>query len=264
MTGLIESCSRMDQQFIAPFGLSVRSVLLLENIVAGSIKTWLRSKIESVEDDALKSGDWKKLMGSFLVKGKHATVKFLEDRPTITKAEEIYDLQSVIREAAEQTGIPILYNPPIPAREIAESVRLLSVSTSPLRDGDEVKYIDAEGSLRINTSFQVTAERIEDLLTVETILNKVEMILKIKKPDFLGESMWDFRHEGKKLPAKVLDESWLKSFRDGEVTLRPGDALRGMVEVATKYGNDTEVIATHYKILKVEGILPHSAPGVVH
>ncbi len=88
------------------------------------------------------------------------------------------------------------------------------------------------------------------------------MILKVKKPDFLGESMWDFRYEGKKLPAKLLDDAWLKSFRNGEVTLHPGDALKGMVEVETKYGIEREVIATHHNIVKVEEIIhDHKAPA---
>lgn len=255
MTGLIDACNRTDQQLIATFGTSVRSVLLLQNIEAGSVKTWLRSKVEAVEDDVLKSGDWRKALGLFLVKGKYKYLEYTAEHRTIESAKHIYNLQDAIGEAAKETGVPIVRDPPIPAREVAESLRLLAGSTDPLQQGDTALYIDIHGDIPINTSFEVTAERIEELLTVETILNRVEMILCIKKPDFLGDSMWDFRHEGKKLPAKILDDQWMKSFREGDVTLRPGDAIRGRVEVATKYGTDTEVIATHYKILKVEEIL---------
>src|ERR1700674_4271722 len=45
-------------------------------------------------------------------------------------------------------------------------------------------------------------------LTRETIVNKVEMIL-----------------------TKIMDLDWFKSFRERAVTLYPGDALRGLVEV---------------------------------
>jgi hypothetical protein len=64
----------------------------------------------------------------------------------------------------------------------------------------------------------------------------------------------DFRYEGRKIPAKVSDAAWMEEFRRGDIPLRPGDALRGMVEIETKYGLDQEVIVVHYKILKVEEI----------
>ncbi len=70
MTGIIQSCEFIDRQFAALFGAGVRSVLLLESIEAGSITTWLRTIIESVDEDALKSGDYKKVIGTYLVKVK--------------------------------------------------------------------------------------------------------------------------------------------------------------------------------------------------
>ncbi len=93
------------------------------------------------------------------------------------------------------------------------------------------------------------------MLTHETIVNNEMMILKVKKPDFLGDSMWDFRYEGKRLGAKVQDTNWLKQFHDGEVVLRPGDAIRGTVEVQTKYGQDNEVIAVHHKVIKIYEVM---------
>ncbi len=182
-------------------------------------------------------------------------VDFLHTRETISSADEIYNLQAVIREAANQTGVPIVQDPPVPAHDVAESLKVISDATSPLRKDDKANYVSAGGSAPINTSFRVTAERIEEILTEDMILNQVDMILKVKKPDFLGDSMWDFRYEGKKLQAKVDDLDWMKSFRAGEVGLRPGDALRGMVEVETRYGHEKEVIATHHKILKVQEII---------
>jgi|HubBroStandDraft_2_1064218.scaffolds.fasta_scaffold3019152_1 hypothetical protein len=67
--------------------------------------------------------------------------------------------------------------------------------------------------------------------------------------------MRDFRYEGKKIPVKVLDGDWLKRFHDGEVILRPGDAIRGSVEIETKYGQDNEVIATHRRVMKVDEVI---------
>jgi hypothetical protein len=256
MTNLIEACEFIDAHLAATLGATIKPVLLLEGIESASIVTWLRSVVQSVDDEALKSGDYKKLIGTYLVTGKASVVKFLEKRETVSNAQEMYDLQQVIHQAALETNIPLALEPPMPISNVAESVLALSDATSPLNAEDKVYYVSSESIDIINTGFRVTAERIEEILTQETIVNHDTMILKVKKPDFLGDSMWDFRYEGKKLVAKVLDTGWLKQFHDGEVILRPGDALRGMVEVQTKYGQGKEVIAVHHRVTKVDKIIP--------
>jgi hypothetical protein len=127
-----------------------------------------------------------------------------------------------------------------------------------LTPGDKAQFVTDEGRVPINTSFRVTAEQIEEILTRERITNELEMILMVKKPDFLGDSMWDFRHEGKRIPAKVVDSEWLGNFHTGTIALRSGDALRAWVEIETNYGNDREVLATHYRVLKVLEVIPRS------
>src|ERR1039458_9261155 len=84
-------------QRIGPF-------FFLENIQTGSLTTFLRSALESVDDDALKGLEWKKLVGAYLVRAKRIMVNYLKDRETIQGSPEIYDLQAVIADAAAQTG----------------------------------------------------------------------------------------------------------------------------------------------------------------
>lgn len=259
MTQLITTCESIDAHLASAFSLRATPVILLQGIESRSLLTWLRSTVQSVDDEALKSGDWKKVLGTYLVTGKGRIIKFLEKRETISNADEIYDLQRVLHEAAKQTNIPLTTEPAVPAVDVAESILALSEATDPLIEGDGVKYLSADGTDILNTRFRVTAERIEEILTHEIIVNTDKMILKVKKPDFLGDSMWDFRYEGKKLAAKVQDTDWLKQFHNGEVLLRPGDALRGLVEIQTKYGQDEEVIAIHHRVLKVEEVIQKTA-----
>jgi hypothetical protein len=255
MTKLIDACESIDMRLAAAFTVTVKPTLLLQGVEAASLISWLQSAIQSMDDEALKSGDWKKVLGTYLVNGKAHMVKFLEKRNTITDSQEIYDLQRVLHEAARDTEIPLVIEPVVPAGEIADSILLLSDATDPLIEADSVRYITQDETDMLNTKFRVSRERIEELLTQETIVNHAVMILKVKKPDFLGDSMWDFRYEGKRLTAKVLDDSWLKRFHDGEVVLRPGDALRGQVDVETRYGRDKEVIVIHHRVTKVDEII---------
>ncbi|MGA2296467.1 MAG: hypothetical protein ABSG15_02850 [FCB group bacterium] len=93
--------------------------------------------------------------------------------------------------------------------------------------------------------------QISDLLAAETIISENDMILKIKKPDYLGDSKWEFRHENKPIPAKMLDESWLSDFHNRKITLKPGDSIRAKVRIEVAYDYDNEVASTNYYILEV-------------
>ncbi len=64
-----------------------------------------------------------------------------------------------------------------------------------------------------NLSLHIAPETIEDLITSESIQSLSEMILKVKKPDFLGTSQWEFRHDNRTIIAKILDDDWLKRFQ---------------------------------------------------
>lgn len=46
---------------------------------------------------------------------------------------------------------------------------------------------------------------ISEVLAARTITSDVEMILKVNRPDFLGNSMWEFNHEGHPMTASILD-----------------------------------------------------------
>lgn len=259
MTGLIESCEMIDKDLAASISIAVTPVLVLQDIEAGSLTAWLKYVLNSIDDDAIKNLEWKKAVGAYLVKGKKKMVEFLDSRSTIRRASEIYELQGLLGEAAGEAGLTLIsLNSPIPAPRVAEDLRLLSDATRPLLPGDTAQFVTDEGLVPINTSFRVTTEAIEQILTQESITNRLEMILMVKKPDFLGDSMWDFRHEGKKIPAKVVDTDWLGNFHRGAIAFCSGDALRAFVEIETNYGSDREVLGTHYRILKVLEVIRRS------
>jgi hypothetical protein len=256
MTTLIEACQAVDIDLAGAVDPSLKPVLFLENIQVGSLTTFLRSVLESVDDDAIKNLEWKKAIGSYLVKAKRVMVDFLKERETIEQGADLYDLQAVIARAAAETGAAARddYRPP-PVLKVANAVRLISDGTKPLGDDDRASYLSPEGPVEINRSFRVTPEQIEEVLTETTIVNPRDMILKVKKPDFLGDSMWDFRWDGRRLPARVMDAGWLADFHRGLHPLNPGDALDVAVEETVRYGYDKEVLATHYRVLRVRRVV---------
>src|SRR3989442_1120166 len=80
MSRLIEACDSIDHSLIKSIDAKIEPVLLLEDVETSSIKAWLRQVVESAEDDALKSGEWKKIVGTYLVKGKYYLIDFLRDK----------------------------------------------------------------------------------------------------------------------------------------------------------------------------------------
>ncbi len=122
--------------------------------------------------------------------------------------------------------------------ERAESQEVFSNSFKGKRE-----ILDKENSSFINS--------IEDLLTAETLSSVSEMFLKIKKPDYLGDSKWEFRHGKSPINAGILDNNWLLRFRNREFALMPGDSLKARVRTEVKYDYDREVSAVNYFITEV-------------
>jgi hypothetical protein len=262
MTGLIEAFQTVDKKLVQSLDVTLEPMLLLENVEAASIKAWLRSVLMGVDDDALKKMDWKAAVGPYLVKAKYLMVDFLGKRSTISNRAEIVELQQSLLAAAEQTPMDsVLFRSPLPETDIVESLKLLSDPLTMLITGDTAVYITLDDlEAPFNISFAFSPEAVQDLLTKETLTSTPVMILKLKRPDYLGEAMWEFRHEGHPFPAKLLDVEWLRRFQQREVEVRPGDALRAKVRLDVHYGYDGEVVTTHRSILQVLEVIQLEPP----
>jgi hypothetical protein len=261
MSALIESFEHTDRLLIRSITSRIKPILTLEDVAAGSILTWLKNRLESLDDEALKSGDVKKVIGAYLVLGKKIIIDYCNKRTTIGSRAEVDALQAALLRAASDTDVLRIptYRPP-PPFEIVEAVRMIAESTGPLQEGDSVQYRTLAGNSELNLSFHVAPSDLEEFLVKEAITSSAPMILKIKKPDFLGESMWEFQFSGRMLPARIADIKWLSEFRGGEISILPGDALRAVVSTTVKYGFDADVVGSQYEIVKVLEVIPGERP----
>lgn len=124
MSTFIEACEFVDTGLLSSVTTRIQPLLLLEDIEAGSLRSWLKNTLESVDDEALKSGDYKKLIGAYLVKAKRVLVNFMDHRTTIESPSELSDLQSQMLAAAEETdSLRIATYQPVPTMIIAESLK---------------------------------------------------------------------------------------------------------------------------------------------
>jgi hypothetical protein len=256
---LIEAFCTFDRDLILSIDVKIEPVMLLEDIESGSVRTWLTYLLKVIDDEALKNLDWKKAVGSYLVKAKYRIVEFLENKTHISNRTEIIELERDLLVLAQETEVKhIPTYSPIPRPKLIENLENLSAAAHHLIEGDKLFYTTPDGKIPFNLSFNIVPDAIEDLLTKEIITSNLEMILKVKKPDYLGESMWELKHEQKTIQVKILDTDWLQRFQNRHVDIRPGDSIRAIVEINTRYDYENEVINVHYTIRTVIEILPYS------
>lgn len=74
--------------------------------------------------------------------------------------------------------------------------------------------------------------------------------------NYLGESKWEFRHGSRAIDVKINDLEWLKKFRQREIIIAPGDAVKAKVEIVSKYDSLGELLSTQHTIQKVITIIP--------
>jgi hypothetical protein len=214
------------------------------------------------DDESLKSGDWKKLVGGFLVKAKRILIDWTNNKTTVTSAAELDELrQQILDEAAATDVLAIPSYAPMPTVDIARSIELIVEAMKPLGENDSIRYLSSSGATEINTSFEVVPEVLKDILVKESLESTVPMILIVKRPDFLGDSRWEFRHGKQPIDAKLIDATWITEFRNGTIVLRPGDALRAMVLSIARYGYDGELIDSKHDVLKVLEVIHALRPS---
>ena len=256
MSNIITSFKKLDDNLIKSIDKNIQPVLILEDIEIGSIKTWLKQSLEQINDDGLLHLDWRPMVGQYLVKAKYYILIFLENRTQISSSQEVKELQNQLYDIAEQTNVNRFPSyAPITIPKLIDNIDRINNSLATLDKKDKMFFISYEGNASFNLGFNFVPEEIEELLTKEKIENTATMILKVKKPDYLGFSQWEFKYDRRTIFVKIVDDIWLTSFQKRREDVRPGDSLKAKVKVTVKYGYDGNVLNTHYEILKVESII---------
>lgn len=261
LSDLIDAFHDFDVDLLQSIDSKIEPIVLLEDVEAGSVRTWLRTVLTLVNDDALKTLNWKPAVGVYLVKAKYYAIKFLDGKTQITIRKEIQELSKGLLALAEETDVRnIPAYSPLSEERILVNLERMTSATATLTEDDKVRYLTSEESTPFNISFKIIPEAIEDLITKETIESSMEMILRVKKPDYLGDSRWEFKYENKTIPMKVLDMEWLTDFQNRKIDVRPGDSIRAKVQIIAKYGYDLDVVSTHYNISKIIHVIPFNYP----
>lgn len=186
--------------------------MMLEDIEAGSIRIWLKNVLEATDDQALKDLDWRTALGKYLVRAKFVYIRWAnksDDERTIL------DLAKEIQTIASETDVrhfPDYASPPV--GELTESVKEIQAAKAELIEGDSITYLSKDDeALDFDLAVSWTDDELGEMLVKEmTKFENMPMSLIVKKPDYLGQSMWDLRHGRKAILAKIEDLSRLQNF----------------------------------------------------
>ena len=233
---------------------NITPLMMLEDVEVGSLKVWLRNALQSTDDQALKDLDWKPAVGKYLVRAKYMVMSWIDDDTT---PKSLPDLRKDLQKLASETEVRRLpdYSPPDPAGLIDAAQRIQTAKDMLLPE-DKAFIESGDGRLEIDISVRLEPDQLSEMATKETIrMPPAQMILAVKKPDYLGASKWDFRLGRRAISARIEHDAFLAEFQGRKQDVRPGDALRCMVAIEMRYGFDNELISETYVVTEVVEVL---------
>lgn len=119
------------------------------------------------------------------------------------------------------------------------------------QDNEIVDEISSEEGKRI---YNISEDSLKLQLRVNKSTSPVK--LKVKKPDFLGNSMWSFVLD-KVLSAKIEDTLWLEKFQKGEVSIPPGSYLDVLLRTEIELDDNNDPAGNvNYFITEVKDVIP--------
>jgi hypothetical protein len=250
---LITAFQEFDQTLVKSIDSSIEPIMILEDIEASSLKIWLRNSLQASEDQALKELDWKPQVGKYLVKAKYILLDFVNHKIKVDDDRRLVQLRQDLNQLAQETDVRHLPDyAPVSGSELITNVASVSGAKARLSKKDGLRLISDEGEKTFNTDIEWSPEDMKEMFVKETVKRPpYEMILLVKRPDYIGNAKWEFRHGRARLFAKIDHENWLRQFQARQVDVRPGDALRCSVEQEVQYGFDNEVIGENYSVIQV-------------
>lgn len=265
MSELIKACQDIDRKLVGSIQVELEPVLLLEDIQRGSLVAWVRSVFKLSEGTPDLGLDTIRLE-EYLDTSKFSLIDSTRNKTNLTDlglTEVQMKIFEVLSEKKPTPELPIYT--PVPKKDLLFGIQKIQTAVSCLEEGrDTAKYIGRDNSkVPFNLTLDITPGSIEDILTREIIENKLTKLLKVKRPDYLGSSQWEFKDGGTTIYAKIADFEWLEKFREREFMLAPGDSLLATVEVVSKYDIDNNLISTRHtllEVLEVRAAMPSNEP----
>ena len=241
---LLNGIQNVNNAIVNTIDSDISAYPALVKIEEGSIRIWLKDKLEKVPDDKIKAyvKNPKEAISDLLIVCKHKAIQLLDDSNSKSKEiekklDEIIEAE-LIDSGLSRYGYTLKPKDALNALgEISKGAKLLSHKT----------FINFNGyqEIEINPSFEY--ESSDNNLVHEHTIRKE---LTIKKPDMVGKSKWTFV-DSKIIEAEITDIEWMTKLRNREFSISSGDILEVDLRVQTITESDSNNKEIHYFIDKV-------------
>lgn len=256
ISDLFDALQQLDVTLAETLGLQIQNSISLERVKEGSLKTILKNILQDIPDDALRDGEFKKVVGHFLLKAKYAILKWCQDTPKLYSPEQVKKLQEEILDLAKRSEINHLpaYIEPNKIK-LLSNISLLQKSTSRLLDSEDVYFYSNYGDVRISKGIEISDNIVNEVLTKEIKTQEVNALLKVKKPDYLGKSKWSFVYSGHAVDVSITDVEWLEDFQTNKEVVQPGDSIKGVLIISSYLGYEDEILKETYELSRVNEVV---------
>jgi hypothetical protein len=196
-----------------------------------------------------------KAIGSYLLKAKYATLRFLDDESS-QRNQTVLPLKEELQKlAADTDALHLPYYPPVHEGRLIAALDQIQGAKRELSTGDKL-IVDLEDK-RYEVDLTKTWEP-SDSIAISNLRethSDGELILTIRRPDFIKDTLWQFTHGKNNISAPIKDEKWLEDFHNRKINLLPGDALRCKVHYTHIYDEKGALLEQKIEILLVLEIL---------
>ena len=254
---LIDAFEVLDKALVDSVDVKISPLMVLEDVESGSIKVFLKNILSRIDDDALKTADWKLLVGHYLVKAKYLVLEACDkDAPP-----QLSDLRDGLRRLAQDTDVRHLPDyAPIHEGRLLTAIDRIQDAKGELDPGDRLTIKSEDRVYEVNLASQWEPSEVVTPADTTTSTSHGEVILTIRKPDFIKDTMWQFSLGKNTLSAQIHDADWLARFHHREIPIAPGDALRCIVTFTYFYDEKGGLIDQKIEIDKVLGVIRGPGP----
>lgn len=230
----------------------------LVEVKSGSLRGFFRARVEVKETELQPkelTDDLEDRVKKYLHNSRKAITQGLFEFGE-ENDENIHEIIEEVKKVAIDTKISgePFFKPPS-KKEMKPIIDAARDTGEILDDNTSIFYsIEDEAAIELPKKIKM-----DETLFIEenrkTIPNIQELILKIKKPDYLGDSKWEMKHGNNKLICKIEDTAWIEKFKTKKVFAFPGDSLRCNVNIVHEYDSKLNLIKSEYFIVEVLDVI---------
>lgn len=257
LTELLTATKAMDRLLLGAVDPRVEPIMILEEVEVASVTTWIRNKVKNLDDQAIKDLDIRKQFGNYLVKAKYRIVDYLDKKAETEERQRLEDLREDLYKLAAQeqvSGIPMPDK--IPLRDLVTPMDQIQAAKSLLGPNDTVTLRSEDRDYELNLE---NKKRPSDYINSDKdqdYSGSVDMVLLVRKPDYLGNAQWEFKHGRTPISASIEDKAWLSRFRSGNEIVLPGSAISCRVNFEHKYTKSGKLISSKHEITNIYTVIP--------